>query len=122
MPRRKRAPTTQRQRTPSSIPDEVKGCVLATVDRFNQQELAPGECFYVVRFQGRYCYLDRVDYGSKGPICRLGYRDDPDKWEFAIFRWSSERYDPDERMFPGAQFVDGTVIGAMRAGMEAYPA
>ena len=122
MPRREKRPPRQRRRTPTSVPDEVKGRVLATVERFNRRELAPGECFYVARFQGRYCYLARVDYGSEGPICRLGYRDEPDNWEFAIFRWSTERYDPDESLFPGAQFVDGTVIGAMRAGMEAYPA
>ena len=26
-----------------------------------------------------------------------------------------------ESMFPGSEFVDGTVEGAMRAGMKAYP-
>jgi hypothetical protein len=44
-----------------------------------------------------------------------------DNWDFAIFRYSREFYDPDEWMFPGAGHVDGTVEGAMRAGLEAYP-
>jgi hypothetical protein len=44
-----------------------------------------------------------------------------DKWEFAIFKWSSEKYAPNEWMFPGSEFVDGTIEGAMRAGLEAYP-
>ena len=42
-------------------------------------------------------------------------------WEFAIFKWSSEEYDSDEWFFPGSQFVDGTIEGAMKAGLEAYP-
>jgi len=44
-----------------------------------------------------------------------------DEWKFAIFKWSTKIYDPDECMFSGSEFVDGTVEGAMRAGMEAYP-
>jgi len=42
-------------------------------------------------------------------------------WEFAIFKWSSERYDPDEWIFPGLEYVDGTIEGAMMAGLYAYP-
>jgi hypothetical protein len=44
-----------------------------------------------------------------------------DNWEFAIFKWSTERYDPDEWFFPGSEYVDGTVEGAMMAGLHAYP-
>jgi hypothetical protein len=119
---RKKAETKKRRRTPAPIPDEVKERVVDSVDRFNRKNLAPGQVFYIARFQGRYCYLDRVDYGRQGPICRLEYRGAPDDWEFAIFKWSSERYDPDERWFPGAEFLDGTVLGALKAGMEAYRA
>jgi len=36
-----------------------------------------------------------------------------DQREFAIFRWSSKKYAPDEWMFPGSEFVDGTIEGAM---------
>ena len=43
------------------------------------------------------------------------------EWDFAIYRYSKERYDPDEWFFPGAELVNGTVEGALRAGMEAYP-
>ena len=44
-----------------------------------------------------------------------------DNREFAIFKWSSERYDPEEWFFPGSEYVDGTIEGAMKAGIEAYP-
>jgi hypothetical protein len=43
------------------------------------------------------------------------------RWEFAIFKYSDERYDPDEWMFPGGEELDGTIEGAMRAGLKAYP-
>jgi hypothetical protein len=42
-------------------------------------------------------------------------------WEFAIYRYSDERYDPDEWFFTGAEELDGTIEGAMRAGLQAYP-
>lgn len=75
------------------------------------------------RFKGVYLYLDREDYGSApSEICRLKYCGSIDKWEFSIFKHSSNRYDPEEFMFPGAGLFDGTVEGAMRCGMEAYPA
>lgn len=40
---------------------------------------------------------------------------------FAIYKYSDERYDPEEWRFPGAGHLDGTVEGALRACMEAYP-
>jgi hypothetical protein len=30
-------------------------------------------------------------------------------WEFTIFRWSTERYDPDEWFFLSSEYEDGTV-------------
>jgi hypothetical protein len=44
-----------------------------------------------------------------------------DNWEFAIFKYSDERYDSEEGFFPGAGLVDGTIEGAMKAGLQAYP-
>ena len=54
-------------------------------------------------------------------MARLKYTGDIKKWDFAIFKWSTESYDPDERFFPGVQYVDGTIEGAMKAGLAAYP-
>jgi len=106
----------------ASIPDEVKHGVEAIVQRFNRENSGRDDCYYEARFQGPYCYLYRADYGRLGPICRLTYTGTMDRWEFAIFKWSSERYDPNEWTFGGSDLVDGTVEGAMRAGLEAYPA
>ena len=113
--------TKWKQQKRVSIPEEVKREVAAIVERFNRKNSARADCYYEAEFQGRYCYLNRADYGRLGPICRLTYTGRMDGWEFAIFKWSSEKYAPNEWMFPGSEFVDGTIEGAMRAGLEAYP-
>jgi hypothetical protein len=76
---------------------------------------------YSARFKGKYLYLDRVDHVKPSPICRLIWTGAMDKWEFAIYKYSDEIYDPEEWFFTGAGKVDGTVTGAMEAGVEAYP-
>ena len=39
----------------------------------------------------------------------------------AIFKYSSETYDPHEWMFPGSEHLDGTINGALKASTAAYP-
>jgi len=103
------------------IPDNVKQKAEETIKEFNQNTFRRDDCFYRVRFKGKYLYLDRCDFGNTGPICRLPYTGNMEGWEFAIYKWSRERYDPDEWLFPGSQHVDGTIQGAMQAGLEACP-
>ncbi len=104
------------------ISDEVRQQVEAIVAQFNKTELnGKGRTSYVARFQGKYLYLDQIAYGRKGPICRLTFNGEMTKWGFAIYKYSDNRYDADEWFFPGSQHVNGTVEGAMRAGLEAYP-
>jgi hypothetical protein len=103
-----------------TIPDEVKENALQTIERFNLRELAKTGSRYVARFQGKYLYLGREDLGNVGPICRLEYRGAGKPWWFAIYKYSSDCYDPEECFFPGYELVDGTVEGALKAGMEAY--
>jgi hypothetical protein len=103
-----------------TIPDEVKQQATQIVERFNRKKLARTGSYYTPRWQGAFLYLDRVEYGTPAPICRLKYTGDMNRWEVAIFKYSSECYSPSERWFPGAECVDGTVQGAMKAGMHAY--
>ena len=103
------------------ISEEIKEKVKEIIEKFNAEHLKNSNSFYSARFRGKNLYLDRNDEGKLGPICRLTYTGKMDKWEFAIFRWSREKYDPNEWFFPGAGHVDGTVEGAMKAGIEAYP-
>lgn len=54
-------------------------------------------------------------------MARLTYRGGMNDWSFAIYKYSSDRYDSKEDFFPGSEHVDGTVEGALFACFEAYP-
>jgi hypothetical protein len=116
-----------------TIPMEIQEEVLKIVEEFNLKTFT-GEPHrllkamsgtrkrgFEARFKGKFLYLDRIDRGRPSEICRLTWSGRMDNWGFAIYRHSRNFYDPDEWMFPGAGYVNGTVEGAMKAGMEAYP-
>jgi hypothetical protein len=103
------------------IPDQVRDEALRVIQQFNHKKLAKTGCQYIPRFKGKYLYLDRDDFGSVGPICRLEYAGPKQGWCFAIYKYSDDRYDPEEWFFPGSECVDGTIAGALEAGMHAYP-
>jgi hypothetical protein len=103
------------------ISDEIKDQIEARVDRFNRNIIKDPQHYYNVHFSGMHLYLDRIYFGAPSPICRLKYTGHIDDWGFAIYKFSKDKYDPDEWMFPGSGHVDGTVEGAMKAGLEAYP-
>jgi hypothetical protein len=108
------------------ISPEIKAEVQRLIDEFNQENFNDEYCKefgivgYSARFKGKYLYLDRDDMGKPSPICRLGWNGKIDNWDFAIYKYSDNVYDPEEWFFPGAEEVDGTVTGAMKAGMKAY--
>jgi hypothetical protein len=104
-----------------AIPDAVRAEVEARVAQFNQDVVRDPHRYFVVRFRGKYAYLDRETYGRVGQRARLSYTGDMEGWEFAIYKYSDERYDPHEWLFPGGGHIDGTIEGALRAAMEAYP-
>ena len=131
----------------TGIPQEVRNHVIRIVEQFNAEtrpariqdqrrglrrffrrrsrqadESAPVPGDFVPRFRGRYLYLDRAGpRGQLSKICRLAWTGEMDDWEFAIYKYSSERYDQDDWFFPGSDEVDGTIEGALRAAQEAYP-
>jgi hypothetical protein len=111
---------TKKRTKAALISDDVKREVERIVQEFNAKNSRRDDCYYEARFRGQYCYLYRADYGKLSPICRLSYTGKMDDWEFAIFKWSTETYDPNEWAFPGDDLVDGSIEGAMRAGLEAY--
>ncbi|MFC1833822.1 hypothetical protein ACFL2Q_03690 [Thermodesulfobacteriota bacterium] len=104
----------------AAIPPEIKDEVERIVEEFNEQVLKDHGRYYLTRFRGRFLYLDRSDHSRIGPICRLEYTGSIDDWEFAIFKFSSGSYDSLDWFFPGSDLIDGTVEGAMKAGLEAY--
>ena len=113
---------SKKRATTRGIPDEVKTDVAAMVEHFNTAVIRNPLCVYVPRYKGKFLYLDRRDYGRLSPMCRLEYTGNMQKWSFAIYKYSDERYEEEEWFFPGEEHVDGTIEGAMKAGLEAYPA
>ncbi len=115
------------------IPLEIQAEVQKLVEEFNRKKfkkvvpllskiLGGRDNFgYAARFKGKFLYLDRIERGKPSLICRLTWTGAMDKWDFAIYKYSDNRYDPEEWFFTGAEKVDGTITGAMEAGMAAYP-
>lgn len=115
-----------------SIPPEVQTEIQKLIDDFNRENFKNTKSImraffgnkskigYSVRFKGKYLYLDRSDGVYISPICRLKWNGKMDNWDFSIYKFSVGRYDPEEWFFPGSELVDGTVTGAMKAGMKAY--
>jgi hypothetical protein len=115
-----------------TIPTEIQEAVQKLIDEFNRINLRDSTSLlntffpmkikrgYSARFKGKYLYLDRTDRYEPLPICRLSWNGKIDNWDFVIYKYSNENYDPEEWFFPGEEFVDGTVTGAMKAGMVAY--
>ena len=79
-----------------TIPKEAKIWVEDRIATFNKITFLDADISYRARFRGHFLHLDRDEFGQTGPICRLTYTGKLDEWEFAIFKWSDERYDPDE--------------------------
>lgn len=104
-----------------SIPENIKEQVEAIVENFNQTVIQDSDHFFVLRFRGRFLYLDRKDDYGISARGRLTYTGDMADWEFAIYKYSSESYDPDEWFFPGEEHINGSVEGALKACLEAYP-
>jgi len=109
--------------TKTAIPKEIQEEVVKIIDDYNHETFHDyiEDLSYFPEFKGKFLYLKRKEFGQISPVVRLTYTGDIKDWEFAIFKWSREQYDPDEWFFPGVQHVDGTIEGAMKAGMEAYP-
>lgn len=104
-----------------TIPEGIRKDIREEVERFNEDERQGSGKQYQVRFEGRYVYIDRDDgFAGPSPILRLGFTGNLFDWEFAIFKYSMNDYDEEETFFPGADQVDGTLRGALRAGMKAY--
>ncbi|MCK4442618.1 MAG: hypothetical protein KAU90_11485 [Sulfurovaceae bacterium] len=98
------------------ITDEIKEEVQSIVDTFNKKHKSQ----FLVKYRGKFLYLGKVDGFNITNVGRLEFRGDMKNWSFAVFKYSSERYNPNEFFFPGQSELDGTIEGALRAGLEIY--
>ena len=104
----------------ATITPEVKKKITEIVENFNTKEFTQGKLKYIAEFEDKYIYLKVQETEHLSPVVRMEYNGDIKNLNFAIFKWSSESYDPDETFFPGAEEVNGTLEGAMKAGIKAY--
>lgn len=104
------------------IPAEIKQQAQEEIDKFNRRVFGDKPIRYLARFKGMFLYIDREELGKPGPICRLKYTGTMDDWDFAIYKYSDGNYDAEEWMFPGSEQIDGTIEGALQAGLDAYEA
>lgn len=127
-----------------SIPKEIKEQVSKIVDDFNEEN----QTTFKITFRRQFAYLAKTkkQLGSdifreliaqklgipieKMPeqpaqiietkLGRLKYCGQMDNWKFAVFKYSRETYDAEDWLFPGSMELDGTIEGALRAGMNLY--
>lgn len=106
----------------SRIPDTIKAQVAERIATFNRAVLRIRTSSTSPATKARSSTIPgAVRRRAEQPHLPVEYTGTLDSWQFAIYKYSDERYDPNEWFFPGAGQVDGTLEGAMRAGLEAYP-
>ena len=98
------------------IPDEIREIIVQNIENFNKNELSKYQSLKA-EIKGKFIYLKL----NGEPRCRLQYNGNLNNLEFAIYKYSSSHYDPEEFFFPGSGYVDGTIQGALKASLEVYP-
>ena len=104
----------------TTITTEVQGKINEIIENFNTKEFKQGKLKYFAEFKDNYIYLNVKEPNHISPVSRLEFEGDLKGMNFAIFKWSTESYDQDETFFPGVEELDGTLEGAMKAGIKAY--
>ncbi len=99
------------------IQNEIKSEVEKRIIAFNKQH----NCQFSSSIKGKFLYLDKIDkFGTVTHIFRLIFSGDIESWEAAVYKYSRNAYDPNEIFFPGMEHIDGTLEGAMLAGLKLY--
>ncbi len=106
------------------IPTDVELQLLNKMKAFNEKYLCKDTYKYALVMRKKYIYLEFHcnNYGSVQieKVGRLTYTGNIKEMDFAIYKYSTEKYDPNEIFFPGTKHLNGTIEGAMKAGISAY--
>ena len=101
-----------------SIPLTAQWALAARLERHAATEWKEQCRAVTVRFRGSFAYVDAVGSdGSPVHLCRLGYLGSRDRWEFAFYKYSSEKY---ERSFTLAGSFTATPEEAFDTSAFAY--
>lgn len=123
------------------VPETVKRSIEQRIRQYAEQHFAGHYTRLDVRFRGQFCYIDayiepeltptwppadwpetREEYierlrATPTHLCRLRYFGEEDRWSFAFFTYSNERYE--FSMFPSGDFF-GTPEEALELSADAY--
>ncbi|NGX64010.1 MAG: hypothetical protein KR126chlam6_01434 [Candidatus Anoxychlamydiales bacterium] len=102
-----------------TVPIALQSMLQNRVNAFYKQKFL--KYHYYVDARGKFIYLYRLMPKGIQRLGRLTYLGDPENMEFTIFNDLSEKYDPKKRLFSGSVYLDGTIEGALKAVVEAYP-
>ena len=75
---------------------------------------------FQISIRGRFVYVFVMDGDVENKLGRIEYHGKPDHWSFAIYKYSSNSYHPDEFGYPGFFEMDGTLQGALKACLGWY--
>ena len=97
-------PHTGGKKIPPTVQERTRRRILAYAEKHYKGKFIRIE----VRFRGALCYVDA--YTDPGDIpatplhlCRIRFLGDEDRWSFAFYTYSHERYEPS--MFSTGDFV-----------------
>jgi hypothetical protein len=110
------------------IPEAVQRRTAQRIRRYAEQHFAGRYTKFAIRFRGRFCYIDAyTEPDPPGPnwpprdwpetreqylerlrntpihLCRLRYFGDEERWGFAFYTYSNERYV--SSVFPSGEFL-----------------
>lgn len=103
------------------IPINIQCDLQIKADIFQKNHLPKVSWRFIADARGKFIYLRRLmnDMSCQN-LGRLTYSGNIENMPFAIFKYRTEKYDS-KADFSGAHHLDGTLEGALKAILEAYP-
>ena len=96
-----------------AIPPQVQTRIRSRITAYAAKRYAGRYDRLDVRFRGALCYIDAYRESSPHPwhLVRLRYFGSDDRWSFALYTYSHERYEP-------CAFTDGSFEGTPEDALD----
>jgi hypothetical protein len=102
-----------------TIPKKITEQAAEAVRKFNEKQFLEGDMEYLYTIDGKYVYLKMRRKKNISPIARIEFTGDPKAWKFAVYNPATESFSENTE-FPGVEYIDGSIEGAMKAGVSAF--
>ena len=104
------------------VPIRVQSEIMDRVQKFNRKYLSEEKSQYYSDARGKFIYFRRtINNGYFEGVFRLTYVEGLKNMPFALYRRDTGKYDANAHGFFGEEFVNGTIEGALTAGIMVYP-